>query len=119
MAYGEFVNEVTTLVAAGLVYTVIVMWAGQPPYTCDLPSEPHRHLNLEKDVDREHLERDAREISRMAVRYARHTDGAVGECQTKLVHDVMNTHDLAEWPLSTSLVPDTSAGSFRPGLLGP
>jgi hypothetical protein len=94
-----------TLAGAGLLYTMLVMWATQPPYTCALIPDRARQLNLGHQVDREHLDSDARQIPRMARRYATHlgasrhndisdVERAVYQCTETLTRDVMNTHDV-------------------------
>jgi hypothetical protein len=98
-------SDAATLAAAGLLYTIVVMWATQPPYTCALIPERARQLNLEHSVDREHLDSDARQIPRMARRYAMHlrasthndisdVERVVYQCAETLTRDVMKTHDV-------------------------
>jgi len=98
-------SDAATLAGAGLLYTMIVMWATQPPYTCALIPDRARQLNLEHSVDREHLDSDARQIPRMARRYAMHhrastlngisdIDRVVNQCAETLTRDVMKTHDV-------------------------
>jgi len=53
-------SDAATLAGAGLLYTMLVMWATQPPYTCALMPDRARQLNLGHSVDREHLDNDAR-----------------------------------------------------------
>jgi hypothetical protein len=96
-------SDAATLAGAGLLYTMLVMWATQPPYTCALIPDRARQLNLGHSVDREHLDNDARQILRMARRYATHlrvsthndisdVEGVVYQCAETLTRDVMNTH---------------------------
>jgi hypothetical protein len=98
-------KNAATLAGAGLLYTILVMWATQPPYTCALSPDRSRQLNLEHQVDREHLDRDARQIPRMARRYATRlhastrdnisdVERAVYQCAETLTRDVMKTHDV-------------------------
>jgi hypothetical protein len=98
------VNNAATLAGAGLLYTILVMWATQPPYTCAMIPDRARQLNLAHSVDREHLDNDAGEIRRMARRYAtRHrtstqtisdVERVVYQCEETLTRDVMKTHDV-------------------------
>jgi hypothetical protein len=98
-------SDAATLAGAGLLYTMLVMWATQPPYTCALMPDRARQLNLGHSVDREHLDNDARQIPRMARRYATHlrasthndisdVERVVYRCTETLTRDVMNTHDV-------------------------
>jgi hypothetical protein len=90
-------SELAALVGAAVLYMVIAMWATQPPYTCAMVYEPHRQLNLEQDVDREHLARDGDEIGRMARRYAKHiaaSDNVVTECEETLARGLVTTHEV-------------------------
>ena len=95
-------SDAATLAGAGLLYTMLVMWATQPPYTCALILDRARQLNLEHSVDREHLDSDARQIPRMARRYAMHlrastlsdVDRVVYQCAETLTRAVMKTHDV-------------------------
>jgi hypothetical protein len=91
-------SELAALTGAAVLYMVFAMWATQAPYTCALVYEPHRQLNLEQEIDREHLARDGEEIGRMARRYAKRiaavSDSAVTECEQTLARDLMTTHDV-------------------------
>lgn len=103
-------NELTTIAGAALVYTVLAMWATQPSYSCVMIEEPRQHLNLEREVDREHLARDARRIHQVARRYAVHlgdiaagvnpdapassTDADAEQCQENLALQLPTVHDV-------------------------
>jgi hypothetical protein len=90
-------SELAALAGAAVLYMVFAMWATQPPYTCAMVYEPHRQLNLDQEVDREHLARDGDEIGRMARRYARHiaaSDSVVAQCEETLARGLMTTHEV-------------------------
>jgi hypothetical protein len=90
-------SELAALAGAAVLYMVLAMWATQPPYTCALVYEPHRQLNLDQEVDREHLARDGEEIGRMARRYAKHvgaSDDVVTQCEQKVARDLVTTHEV-------------------------
>ena len=71
------------------------MWATQPPAGCAMRSEPRRHLNLDRTVDREHLATDLAESERIARRYSAQPDGnGESSCHAGLVRQIMTTHDL-------------------------
>ena len=79
---------------AALVVTVATMWASQPPSGCAMRSEPHRHLNLDRTVDREHLATDLAKSERIARRYSAQA-GTDGEsCRAGLVRQIMTSHDV-------------------------
>jgi hypothetical protein len=110
-------SELPTLAGAGLLLTALAIWATQPPKTCALITEPHRQLNLERQVDREHLERDAREILRMARRYAlqvtartrnddSEVDRVIQQCQGILARQVMTTHGVTRDQIIAALPAD-------------
>jgi hypothetical protein len=83
------------------------MWATQPPYTCAMVYEPHRQLDLERDVDREHLAGDAAAIGRMARRYATHgagSDSVVTHCEETLARNLTRTHDVTIDQIRTAIV---------------
>jgi hypothetical protein len=86
------------LAGAALLCTLFVMWATRPPSTCDMAAEPHRRLYLDRQLDREHLGRDAGEIQRVARRRATHAAAGGGsvfaDCQDTLVHGVVAKHDV-------------------------
>ena len=91
---------------AALVLTVAAMWAAQPPSGCTMRAEPHRRLNLDRTVDREHLATDLAEAERVARRYAAPPETAsgrtgapaidadTGSCHAGLVRQIMTTHDV-------------------------
>jgi len=103
-------NELTAIAGAALVYTVLAMWATQPSSSCVMIEEPRRHLNLTRQVDREHLAQDAQRIHLLARRYARHlgniaagvnpedpassTDTEAARCQDHLAVGVATVHDV-------------------------
>jgi hypothetical protein len=57
-------TETTTVAGAALIVTLLAMWATRPPPACAMAPEPHRHLDLERGVDREHR---ARQVQRLSV----------------------------------------------------
>src|SRR5438046_10726649 len=65
-------TETTTVAGAALIVTILVMWATRPPPACAMAPEPHRHLDLERGLDREHLATDVPEAARIARRHAAH-----------------------------------------------
>jgi hypothetical protein len=79
---------------AALVLTVAAMWAAQPPSGCAMRSEPHRQLNLDRTVDREHLVTDLAESERVARRYSAQPDANGETCRAGLVRQIMATHDV-------------------------
>ncbi len=104
-------TETVTVAGAALIVTILVMWATRPPPTCAMAPEPHRHVDLERGVDREHLATDVREAARIARRYAAHIAATQGEggsppatpafndvaerCQTSLSRQLMDAHDVS------------------------
>ena len=93
-------SEGAALAGAALLCTLFVMWASRPPSTCDMTAEPQRRLNLDRQLDREHLGRDAGEIQRVARRFTARTavvDGSVlTQCEDTLVLGVMATHEVTD-----------------------
>jgi hypothetical protein len=103
-------TETATVAGAALIVMLLVMWATRPPPTCAMAPEPHRHLDLERGVDREHLATDVREAARIARRYAAHiaatqADGGsppttlafndvAEQCQASLSRQLMDAHDV-------------------------
>lgn len=63
-----------------------------------MAAEPHRRLYLDRQLDREHLGRDAGEIQRVARRHATRAaaadESAFTQCEDTLVHGVMAKHDV-------------------------
>jgi hypothetical protein len=93
-------TELATSVGVVLLVTVLAMWATRPAASCELAPEPHRQLNLDRLVDREHLATDVREIARVARRSAARAApaAAAGEtiapCEEKLNGQLVTAHDL-------------------------
>ena len=93
-------TELATSVGVALLVTVLAMWAIRPSALCELAPEPHRRLDLDRVVDREHLASDVREIARLARRYAAPggppggLDETVTQCEDKLDGQLVTTHDL-------------------------
>jgi hypothetical protein len=93
-------TELATSVGVALVVTILAMWAIRPSALCELAPEPHRRLDLDRAVDREHLAADVREIARRA----RHngarpmpqagTDQAAAQCEDTLEGQLVTAHDL-------------------------
>jgi hypothetical protein len=63
-----------------------------------MAAEPHRRLYLDRQLDREHLGRDAGEIQRVAHRHATGAadadPSAFTQCEDTLVHAVVAKHDV-------------------------
>lgn len=61
-----------------------------------MAADPHRQLYLDRQLDREHLGRDAGEIQRVASRHAtRDANGdesVFTQCEDTLVHGVVTKH---------------------------
>ncbi len=77
----------------------LVMWATQPSHECVLIEEPRRHLYLGRQLDREHLQRDALKIRAVARRYAsglssRSVDGEIAKCEETLAGHLAAAHDV-------------------------
>jgi hypothetical protein len=93
-------TELATSVGVALVVTILAMWATRPSALCELAPEPHRRLDLDRVVDREHLATDVREIARLARRSAGRAapgagaDDTVAQCEDKLDGRLVTTHDL-------------------------
>jgi hypothetical protein len=79
---------------AALVLTVAAMWAAQPPSGCAMRSEPHRHLSLDRTVDREHLATDLAESERVARRFSAQPETDGRSCRDELIRQIMTTHDV-------------------------
>jgi hypothetical protein len=92
--------ELATTVGVALLFTLLAMWAAGPAASCELAPEPHRRLNLDRLVDREHLATDVREIARLARRYVPRTapaggiDQTIAECEEKLDGQLVTAHDV-------------------------
>jgi hypothetical protein len=73
-----------------LVLTLIVMALTRPAAVCEMVSEPRRHIDVSRDVDREHLESRRRDADRIARRFAAQTPAGPGSaaadeaCRAKL-----------------------------------
>ncbi len=103
-------TETATAAGAALIVTLLAMWATRPPPICARTVEPHRHLDLNRGVDREHLATDVGETARIARRYAARiarppadanspssppTANDVAErCQASLSRQLMDAHDV-------------------------
>jgi hypothetical protein len=94
-------TELLTVAAAAFLVMLLAMWATGTASSCVVSQEPHRRLNLERVVDREHLARDVRESARTARRYAAGSvgtsgaDGASDRCETTLDGQIMTAHDVS------------------------
>jgi hypothetical protein len=93
-------TELVTVAATAFLVMLLAMWATGTASSCVVAQEPHRRLNLERVVDREHLARDVRESARTARRYARAVgtsgaDGASDRCETTLDGQIMTAHDVS------------------------
>ena len=93
-------TELATSVGVALVVTILAMWAIRPSALCELAPEPHRRLDLDRVVDREHLAADVREIARRARHYGTRampragTDQAAAQCEDTLEGQLVTAHDL-------------------------
>jgi hypothetical protein len=90
-----------------LLVMIVAMWATRPATTCEMPLEPHRHLDLGHIVDREHLTTDLSDSERIAHRYADHLAAApagqreptspildADQCLARLHGQIMAAHDV-------------------------
>jgi hypothetical protein len=94
------VSELPTLSAAAFVYMALAMWAAQPSHECALREEPRRHLDLARQLDREHLHRDALTIRAVARRYASRPSSAsagpdIAGCEQALARQLAAAHDVS------------------------
>ena len=104
------VSEPVALAGVAILYMFFAMWATRPSSSCAMVPEPHQQLNLERDVDREHLDRDVIEIERVARRYAAGLAGSghghnpivstpadeanADRCRDELDRGLMATHNM-------------------------
>lgn len=94
-------TELITVAVTAFLVMLLAMWATGTASSCVVTQEPHRRLNLERVVDREHLARDVRESARTARRYAARsagasgTDGASERCAATLDGQIMTAHDVS------------------------
>jgi hypothetical protein len=103
-------SETAAVAGAALIVTLLAMWATRPPPTCAMALEPHRHLDLERGVDREHLATDVRETARIARRWAARIartpadadsppttpagNDVAEQCQASFSRQLMDAHDV-------------------------
>jgi len=94
-------NTLTFASGVTIVYTALAMWATQPSYSCVLSEHlPHR-LYMDRQVDREHLARDAQRIQQLARRHA-HAKDVVNEAQiAELCRDELARHVASAHQVST------------------
>ena len=85
-------TELAVSVGVALVVTLLALWAAGPPAACVMATEPHVQLNLDRIVDREHLETDVRAIARIARRGA--AEGTAEMCKGQLNEQLMTAHDV-------------------------
>ena len=93
-------SELTTLSAAAFVYMALAMWATQPSRECGLREEPRRRLYLARQLDWEHLQRDALTIRAVARRYAsglssEAAGGEIAKCEDTLARHVAAAHEVS------------------------
>ena len=93
-------SELTTLSGAAFLYMALAMWATQPSDSCQ-PTETLRgRLDLGRQVDREHLQRDAGTIRQVARRYASglaaftFVHDPIAECEETLARELAAAHDV-------------------------
>jgi hypothetical protein len=77
----------------------LVMWATQPSHECVPADEPRRHLYLDRQLDREHLQRDALKLRAVARRYAsglssQSVEGEIAKCEETLARHLAAAHDV-------------------------
>ncbi len=93
-------TELATLSGTAFVYMALAMWATQPPHACVLIEEPSRHLILTRQLDREHLQRDAWKIHDAARRYASRlsasesVDRETASCEETLFRHLSAAHNV-------------------------
>jgi len=104
--------------ALGITVMTVGMWATRPSPACVMPTEPRRHIDLTRTVDREHLAADVLEAERIARRYAAALAADPGErpspapltlpeqCQTALVNQIATAHDLSVDQVRTATASD-------------
>lgn len=94
-------TELITVAGTAFLVMLLAMWATGTGSSCVVRQEPHRSLNLERVVDREHLAREVHESARIARRYAAHAvgssgaDGASERCEATLDGQIMTAHDVS------------------------
>ncbi len=86
--------------AALLGAMLLVMWAQHAPATCAVSSEAPRRLQLDRQVDREHLAADGASAVRAARRYTSGTPRGeqqrrFRECEALLVNGIAATHGVS------------------------
>jgi hypothetical protein len=97
-------NELTVLAGVALAYTLVVVWAAAPVRSCTMVAEPARYLNLEREVDREHLARHARQIQRAARQQIPDpSPDAVDRCQETLARELAASHEVTLDQVHTAL----------------
>ncbi len=77
----------------------LAMWVAQPSRSCVLIEEPRRHLHLDRQLDREHLQRDGLKIRAAARRYAsslssQSVDREITKCEETLARHLAAEHDV-------------------------
>jgi hypothetical protein len=93
-------SELTTLSGAALLYMALAMWATQPSDSCQPTEKLRARLDLGRQLDREHLQRDAGKIRQAARRYASglavltSVNDAITECEETLARDLAEAHDV-------------------------
>ena len=81
------------------MFMALAMWVAQPSRSCVLIEEPRRHLHLDRQLDREHLQRDGLKIRAVARRYAsglssQSVDGETAKCEGTLARHLAAAHDV-------------------------
>jgi hypothetical protein len=92
--------ELSSAAAALLIGMLLVMWALRPAAGCALPPEAPRALNLNRDVDREHLTRDLGSADRVARRLTAsagdpQAHSQLVECENALIEEIANRHHVS------------------------
>jgi hypothetical protein len=105
-------SELTTLSGAALLYMALAMWATQPSDSCQPTEKLRARLELGRQLDREHLQRDAGKIRQAARRYASglaaftFVNDPIAECEETLARELAAAHEV---PLD-----DVRAAIFAP-----
>jgi hypothetical protein len=94
-------TELVTVAATAFLVMLLATLATGTASSCVVTQEPHRRLNLQRVVDREHLARDVRESARTARRDTARSGGASGadgaseRCEPTLDGQIMTAHDIS------------------------
>ena len=88
-------REPLILSCAALVYMGLAMWAIQPTQSCQLSIGPQRRLYLDRGMDRDLIDRQARRIREMSSREAERAGNAEGiACEARLGAELAARHNV-------------------------